>query len=59
MFQITKEKSELLVRCQKGTARIWTTGNTGGRTSLPYALTEQGVYMLMTILKGETNHERR
>ena len=25
----------------------------GGRTSLPYAFTEQGIYMLMTVLKGE------
>ncbi len=53
MFQITKEESELLVRCQKGTARIWNTGNTGGRTSLPYAFTEKGIYMLMTVLRGE------
>jgi hypothetical protein len=25
----------------------------GGRTYLPYAFTEQGIYMLMTVLKGE------
>ena len=35
------------------TSRIWTDGNKGGRTYLPYAFTEQGVYMLMTVLKGE------
>ena len=28
-------------------------GNKGGRTSLPYAFTEQGIYMLMTVLKGD------
>lgn len=33
---------------KKSTARIWTVGNSGGRTSLPYAFTEQGIYMLMT-----------
>ncbi len=53
MLRITKEESELLVRCQKGTARIWNTGNTGGRTSLPYVFTEKGIYMLMTVLRGE------
>ena len=42
-----------LARSQFVTPRIWTVGNAGGRTSLPYAFTEQGVYMLMTILKGE------
>jgi len=25
----------------------------GGRRTLPYAFTEQGIYMLMTVLKGE------
>ena len=34
------------------TAQIWAT-NKGGRTSLPYAFTEQGIYMLMTVLKGD------
>ena len=28
-------------------------GMKGGRTSLPWAFTEQGIYMLMTVLKGE------
>jgi hypothetical protein len=28
-------------------------GIKGGRTSLPWAFTEQGIYMLMTVLKGE------
>ena len=27
--------------------------NYGGRRYLPYAFTEQGIYMLMTVLKGE------
>ena len=53
MFHITKEESNYLARSQIVTARIWTVGNSGGRTSLPYAFTEQGIYMLMTVLKGD------
>lgn len=30
-----------------------TAGVKGGRTYLPYAFTEQGIYMLMSVLKGE------
>ena len=52
-FQLTKEEYDYLVRSKKSTSRIWTDGNKGGRTYLPYAFTEQGVYMLMTVLKGE------
>ena len=39
-------------RCKNFTAQIWAT-NKGGRTSLPYAFTEQGIYMIMTVLKGD------
>lgn len=46
-------ESEEFARSKKSTARIWTIGNKGGRTNLPYVFTEQGVYMLMTVLKGE------
>ena len=52
-FQLTKEEYDYLVRCKNCTSRIWIVGNKGGRTYLPYAFTEQGVYMLMTVLKGE------
>lgn len=52
-FQLTKEEYEYLARSIFSTSRIWTDGNKGGRTYLPYAFTEQGVYMLMTVLKGE------
>ena len=44
--------NEKTARSKFLTARIWAT-NGGGRTSLPYAFTEQGIYMLMTVLKGE------
>ena len=52
-FRLTKEEYDLILRSKKSTAQIWTVGNKGGRTSLPYAFTEQGIYMLMTVLKGE------
>ena len=41
------------MRSKKSAAQNWTVGNKGGRTSLPYAFTEQGIYMLMTVLKGD------
>ena len=46
MFQLTKEEYEFL-RCQNGTSS-W-----GGSRYLPYAFTEQGIYMLMTVLRGD------
>ncbi len=47
MFQLTKEEYDNL-RCQNVTANY----NSMSR-SLPYAFTEQGIYMLATVLKGE------
>ena len=52
MFRLNKFDLNDLAGSQFVTSRIWTVGNTGGRTSLPYAFTEQGIYMLMTVLKG-------
>ena len=52
-FQLNKVELDNLARSQIATAQTWTIGNTGGRTTLPYAFTEQGIYMLMTVLKGE------
>ena len=45
MFRLTNEECEIL-RCKKSTSS-W-----GGRRYNPYAFTEQGIYMLMTVLKG-------
>ena len=45
-FQLTKEELENL-RCKNFTSS-W-----GGTRYLPYAFTEQGVYMLMTVLHGK------
>ena len=46
MFQLTKEEFQNLM-CKKFTSS-W-----GGIRKLPYAFTEQGIYMLATVLKGE------
>lgn len=47
MFQLTKAESDEILRCKNFTSS-W-----GGTRYLPYAFTEQGVYMLMTVLRGE------
>ena len=45
-FQITKEELDEILKCQNVTSS-W-----GGTRKLPFAFTEQGIYMLMTVLKG-------
>lgn len=45
-FQLTRDEFENL-RSKKSTSS-W-----GGTRYLPYAFTEQGIYMAMTVLKGE------
>jgi hypothetical protein len=47
MFQLTREEIESL-RFQTGTAKP----GRGGRRTLPYAFTEQGVAMLSTVLRS-------
>ena len=46
MFELTKEEFENLM--SKKSISSW-----GGRRKLPRAFTEQGIYMLMTVLKGD------
>ena len=53
MFQLTAEEAFLLSRSIFPTSIMQTKGVKGGRAYLPYAFTEQGIYMLMTVLKGE------
>ena len=53
MFQLNEIESEQLARSKILTSQMWTIGNKGGRTSLPYAFTENGIYMLASVLKGE------
>ena len=45
MFQLTKEEYIEILRCKNFTSS-W-----GGTRHLPYVFTEQGIYMLMTVLK--------
>lgn len=54
MFQLTRDEVEL-VKSQIVTSRNddLYVGQNGGRRKLPYAFTEQGIYMLATVLKGE------
>ena len=54
MFQLTKKEVEL-VKSQFVTSRNinYFEGQEGGRRKLPYAFTEQGIYMLATVLRGE------
>ena len=40
-------------RSKKSTTIMQIAGIRGGRVYLPYAFTEQGIYMLMTVLKGD------
>ena len=46
MFRLTKSEFENLI--SKKSTSSW-----GGCRKLPYAFTEQGIYMLMTVLRGE------
>ena len=46
-FQITKEEWMGILMWQKSTSS-W-----GGKRKLPFAFTEQGIYMLMTVLHGD------
>lgn len=53
MFKLFIEEIKL-VKCQNGTApNNLMSGNAGGRRTFPYAFTEQGIYMLATVLKDE------
>lgn len=47
MFQLSDTEMEEILRC-----KIFTS-NWGGTRYNPYAFTEQGIYMLMTVLKGD------
>lgn len=55
MFKLTRDEVDDLVRCNFCTSRDMKlfTGQAGGSRYLPYAFTESGIYMLMTVLKGD------
>ena len=52
MFQLTDNEVEILSRCKNFTS-MQMKGIKGGRTYNPYVFTEQGIYMLMTVLRGD------
>lgn len=52
MFQISKEEWQTILKSKKSTSS-W-----GGTRKMPYVFTEQGIYMLMTVLKGELATEQ-
>lgn len=49
MFELTKAETETVLRSKKST----TNELSSKRRYNPYAFTEQGIYMLMTVLKGD------
>ena len=51
-FQLQKEEWISLLMSKKRTSKK------GGTRKLPYAFTEKGIYMLMTVLKGELATKR-
>ncbi|MCR5066967.1 MAG: ORF6N domain-containing protein [Erysipelotrichaceae bacterium] len=51
-FQLTKEEMEGL-RSKKSALKLEGDNRGAHRKYLPYAFTEQGIYMLMTVLKGD------
>lgn len=62
MFQLSEQEYEVInLRCKIFTSSLDNnnsisknlTSNWGGNRRLPYAFTEQGIYMLMTVLRGE------
>ncbi len=61
-FQLNKKEWETILKLKNSTASSHSeknlksqiaTASWGGDRHIPYAFTEQGVYMLMTVLKGE------
>ena len=54
MFQLTKDEIDFM-KSQIATSRNRNmyAGQDGGRRKAPYAFTEQGIYMLATVLRGE------
>ena len=55
MFQLTKDELDGIMMSQIVISpnNNYFTGQDGGTRKLPYVFTEQGIYMLMTVLKGE------
>ena len=50
-FQLTVNEYSYILRCKNFTSSL--ENNYGGRRYLPYVFTEEGIYMLMTVLRGD------
>src|SRR3712207_9075907 len=57
MFQLTNEEIKELLRCKNFTLNRGT-GRGSNIKYNPYAFTEQGIYMLMTVSKGRSEERR-
>ena len=55
MFQLSRQELDQILRSKKSTANEVSSK----RRYNPYAFTEQGIYMLMTVLKGELAIEQK
>ncbi|MDD6570769.1 MAG: ORF6N domain-containing protein [Thermoflexaceae bacterium] len=66
MFQLTKDeisedflKSQITTLNENGNLKSqFATSSWGGKRKLPYAFTEQGIYMLATVLRGELEEQQ-
>lgn len=59
MFQLTKDEVEIVKsHIVTSPSSNYYSGQGGGRRKLPYAFTEQGIYMLATVLKGEVAEQQ-
>ena len=52
-FQLTKNEINFVMSKKSTSPNNYFSGQSGGTRKLPYAFTEQGIYMLMTVLKGD------
>ena len=53
-FMLTKDELTCISRSQNVTAIIQTKGIKGGRTTMPYAFTEKGIYNVVSFIKPKT-----
>ena len=52
-FQLNKDELNFVMSKKSTSPKNFFSGQNGGTRKSPYAFTEQGIYMLMTVLKGD------
>ena len=52
-FQLNKDELNSVMSKKSTSPKNFFSGQNGGTRKIPYAFTEQGIYMLMTVLKGD------